>query len=171
MSVQRGQVGKFKVLDLLVQCSVGAWSGWQGLQICNILQWPDLLYFQDSWNPVQIGVAGQHLASESALGCFQPEGLECWTLACCSQQVGNLQHGQAASLKCWICLTVQGWSLVKLAGVADLQHFALVGCFAIKTCSWISVQIQHGQVGRSGQICFAFKTCSWSRCSWAAFGQ
>ena len=78
VSVQHGQVGKFKVLDLL-ECSVGAWSGWQGLQICNILQWPDLLYFQDSWNPVQIGVAGQHLASESALGCFH--------LACCSQQV------------------------------------------------------------------------------------
>ena len=115
-----------------------------------------------SWNPVQIGVARQPLASEfwggltSALGCFQPEGLECWTLACCSQQVGNLQHGQAASLKCWICLTVQGWSLVKLAGVADLQHFALV------FCNQDPVQIQHGQVGRSGQICFAFKTCSWS---------
>ena len=47
MSVQHGQqVGKFKVLDLL-QRSVGAWSGWQGLQISNILQWPDLLYFQD----------------------------------------------------------------------------------------------------------------------------
>ena len=27
--------------------SVGAWSGWQGLQICNILQWPDLFCNQD----------------------------------------------------------------------------------------------------------------------------
>ena len=29
------------------QCSVGAWSGWQALQICNILQWPDLFCNQD----------------------------------------------------------------------------------------------------------------------------
>ena len=171
MSVQHGQVGKFKVLDLLDSAVLEHGQVGRGCRFATSCSGQICFTFQDSWNPVQIGVAGQHLASESALGCFQPEGLECWTLACCSQQVGNLQHGQAASLKCWICLTVQGWSLVKLAGVADLQHFALVGCFAIKTCSWISVQIQHGQVGRSGQICFAFKTCSWSRCSWAAFGQ
>ena len=127
-----------------------------------------------SWNPVQIGVARQPLASEfwggltSALGCFQPEGLECWTLACCSQQVGNLQHGQAASLKCWICLTVQGWSLVKLAGVADLQHFALVGCFAIKTLCRFSMGRLAG-VARSVLPSRPAVGAYW--CSWAAFGQ
>ena len=48
------QVGKFKVLDLLD--SVGALVVWQGLQICNILQWPDLFCNQNlQLDPVQIG--------------------------------------------------------------------------------------------------------------------
>ena len=150
VSVQHGQVGKFKVLDLL-ECSVGAWSGWQGLQICNILQWPDLLYFQDSWNPVQIGVAGQHLASESALGCFH--------LACCSQQV-------AAWTGC-------KFKVLDLLDSARLE-FGQVGrgCRFATFCTGRMFCNQDLQLdlcadsawagGRSGQICFAFKTCSWS---------
>ena len=108
-----------------------------------------------SWNPVQIGVAGQPLASE--LGWFEPLASELgWFDQCswllfnpnCSvglwqicnvatlpgdsfawQQVGNLQcqcsMGRLASSKCWICLTVQCWSMVRLAGAADLQHLAV----------------------------------------------
>ena len=49
------QVGKFKVLVCL-KCSVGALVVWQGLQICNILQWPDLFCNQNlQLDPVQIG--------------------------------------------------------------------------------------------------------------------
>ena len=77
------------------QCSVGAWSGWQGLQIATSCSGQICTATKTcSWNPVQIGVAGQPLASDlgwfdqcSWLLCFQPEGLECWTLAdlqCCN---------------------------------------------------------------------------------------
>ena len=45
------------------------------------------------------------------------------------QQVGNLQCqcsvGRLASSKCWICLPVQCWSMVRLAGAADFQHLAV----------------------------------------------
>ena len=33
----------------------------------------------------------------------------------------SVQHGRLASSKCWICLTVQCWSMVRLAGAADLN--------------------------------------------------
>ena len=77
------------------QCSVGAWSGWQGLQIATSCSGQICTATKTcSWNPVQIGVAGQPLASDlgwfdqcSWLLCFQPEGLECGTLAdlqCCN---------------------------------------------------------------------------------------
>ena len=33
--------------------------------------------------------------------------------------------GRLASLKCWNCLTVQCWSMVRLAGAADVQHLAV----------------------------------------------
>ena len=140
------------------QCSVGAWSGWQGLQISNILQWPDLLS-----RPAVGTCADWSLVSElgSALGCFQPQGLQCGLWLICNvatlsgdsfawQQVGNLQcqcsMGRLASLKCWICLTVQCWSMVMLAGAADLQHLAvarsaLLSRPAVETlfdqCSWL----------------------------------
>ena len=58
------------------QCSVGAWSGWQGLQIATSCSGQICSATKTcSWNPVQIGVAGQPLASDlsgltSALGCF-----------------------------------------------------------------------------------------------------
>ena len=60
----------------LETCSVSAaWAGavlerqGAGAADCNILQWPDLFCTKTcSWNPVQIGVAGQPLASD--LGWF-----------------------------------------------------------------------------------------------------
>ena len=58
------QVGKFKVLNLLGRGYrfATACSG----QICFAIK-------TCSWNPVQIGVAGQPLASESALVAFNPK--------------------------------------------------------------------------------------------------
>ena len=141
----------------LETCSVSAaWAG-------NILQWPDLLYFQDlQLEPVQIGLWSVSWGGlTSALGCFQPQGLQCGLWLICNvatlsgdsfawQQVGNLQcqcsMGRLASLKCWICLTVQCWSMVRLAGAADLQHLAvarsaLLSRPAVETlfdqCSWL----------------------------------
>ena len=64
MSVQHGQVGKFRVLDLLGRgCRFATDCSGQicfGIKTC-------------SWSPVQIGVAGEPLASESALDCFNPK--------------------------------------------------------------------------------------------------
>ena len=114
---------------------------------------------------VQIGVAGQPLAPV-ALDCFQPQGLQFWPLADLDrfawQQVGNLQclcsMGRLASLKCWICLTVQCWSMVRLAGAATSCSGQI--CFATKTCSWKPVQI-----GVAGQPLASelgwFDQCSW----------
>ena len=87
MSVQHGQVGKFKVSDLLDSAvlehgQVGSGCRFAtscSAQICFATK-------TCSWKPVQIGVAGQvgvagqPLASElgcltRALGCFQPQGL------------------------------------------------------------------------------------------------
>ena len=89
----------------------------------------------------------------SALGCFQPEGLECWTLA---------------DLQCWkLAVSVQRGQVGKFK-VLDLLASAV---------------LEHGEVGRgcrcptscTGQICFASKTCNWNPVqiggSWAAFGQ
>ena len=51
------------------QCSVGAWSGWQGLQIATSCSGQICTATKTcSWNHVQIGVAGQPLASD--LGWF-----------------------------------------------------------------------------------------------------
>ena len=47
MSVQHGQVGKFKVLSLLDSAVLEHGQVGRGLQICNVLQWPDLLCNQD----------------------------------------------------------------------------------------------------------------------------
>ena len=44
MSVQHGQVGKFKVLDLLDSAVLEHGQVGRG---CNILQWPDLFCNQD----------------------------------------------------------------------------------------------------------------------------
>ena len=43
MSVQHGQVGKFKVLSFLDSAVLEHGQVGRGLQICNVLQWPDLL--------------------------------------------------------------------------------------------------------------------------------
>ena len=46
VSVQHGQVGKFKVLSLLDSAVLEHGQVGRGLQICNVLQWPDLLCSQ-----------------------------------------------------------------------------------------------------------------------------
>ena len=109
MSVQHGQVGKFKVLDLLG--SVGAWSGWQGLQICNILQWPDLA--RPAIGTCRL-VAGQPLAwfDQCSWLLFNPNcSVGLWQICNVAtlpgesfawQQVGNLQccsMGRLAALQ------------------------------------------------------------------------
>ena len=130
MSVQNGQVCKFKVLDLLASAVLE--RGQVGRQISNILQWPDLLYFQDlQLENVQIGLWPVSWGGlTSALGCFQPQGLQCGLWLICNvatlsgdsfawQQVGNLQ------CQCSMGRTVQCWSMVRVAGAADLQHLAV----------------------------------------------
>ena len=123
-----------------------------------------------NWNPVKIGV-GQPLAELgwfdqcswlllSSVGLWQicnvatlPGDSFAW------QQVGNLQcqcsMGRLASSKCWICLPVQCWSMVRLAGAADFQHLAVARSAFFKTCSWIFVQIQ---LGREWPDLFCLKT-------------
>ena len=74
----------------------------------------------------------------SALGCFSNCSVGLWQICNVAtlpgdsfawQQVGNLQcqcsMGRLASSKCWICLPVQCWSMVRLAGAADFQHLAV----------------------------------------------
>ena len=129
VSVQHGQVCKFKVLDLLASAVLE--RGQVGRQISNILQWPDLLYFQDlQLENVQIGLWVSWGGLTSALGCFQPQGLQCGLWLICNvatlsgdsfawQQVGNLQ------CQCSMGRTVQCWSMVRVAGAADLQHLAV----------------------------------------------
>ena len=110
--MQHGQVGKFKVLDLhdsavLEHGQVGSCADW------------------GSWAASGASELGWF---DSALDCFQPQGLQCpvadldrfaW------QQVGNLQclcsMGRLASLKCWVCLTVQCWSMVRFGRGYILQ--------------------------------------------------
>ena len=89
VSVQRGQVGMFKVLDFLDSAvlehgQVGRFPTFCSGQICFASK-------TCNWNPVQIGVAGQPLASElgwfdQCLAAFRPQ-LQCGTLAdlqCCN---------------------------------------------------------------------------------------
>ena len=95
---------------------------------------------------MQTGVAGQHLASESALGCFN---LKAWSVGLWHVAANKLETcsmGRLAKSKCWICLPVQCWSMVRLAGAADLQHLAvarssLLSRPAVETlfdqCSWL----------------------------------
>ena len=96
-------------------------------QVCNILQWPDLFCKQD----LQIGLWPVSWGDlTSALGCFQPQGLQCGLGLICNvatlsgdsfawQQVGNLQ------CQCSMGRAVQCWSMVRVAGAADLQHLAV----------------------------------------------
>ena len=153
MSVQRGQVGKFKVLDFLDSAVLEHGQVGRGCRFATSCSGQICFASKTcNWNPVQIGVAGQPLASE--LGwfdqcswlLFNPNcSVGLWQICNVAtlpgdsfawQQVGNLQcqcsMGRLASSKCWICLAV----------------------------------LEHGQVGRgcrfatscSGQICFTFKT-------------
>ena len=62
---------------------------------------------------MQIGVAGQHLASESALGCFQP---------------------QACSVGLWQICNVCSWNPVQI-GVAGQPLASDLGWF--DQCSWL----------------------------------
>ena len=86
-------------LDL---CADSAWADWQ--------EWPDLFCLQDL-QLEHIGVAGQPLASElgwfdQCSWCFQPQGLQCWTLdlQCCNiLQWPDLLYFQDLQLK--PCLT------------------------------------------------------------------
>ena len=86
MSVQRGQVGKFKVLDFLDSAVLEHGQVGRGCRFATSCSGQICFASKTNWNPVQIGVAGQHLGSESALGCFQHKGLQCWTLdlQCCN---------------------------------------------------------------------------------------
>ena len=71
MSVQRGQVGKFKVLDFLDSAVLEHGQVGRGCRFPTFCSGQICFASKTcNWNPVQIGVAGQHLASESALGCF-----------------------------------------------------------------------------------------------------
>ena len=142
MSVQRGQVGKFKVLDFLDSAVLEHGQVGRGCRFATSCSGQICFASKTcNWNPVQIGVAGQPLASE--LGwfdqcswlLFNPNcSVGLWQICNVAtlpgdsfawQQVGNLQcqcsMGRLASSKCWICLTVQCWSMVRLAGAADLN--------------------------------------------------
>ena len=170
VSVQRGQVGKFKVLDFLDSAVLEHGQVGRGCRFATSCSGQICFASKTcNWNPVQIGVAGQPLASE--LGwfdqcswlLFNPNcSVGLWQICNVAtlpgdsfawQQVGNLQcqcsMGRLASSKCWICLTVQCWSMVRLAGAADLQHLA---------------------VARSALLSRQLEPCAdW--CSWAASGQ
>ena len=54
--------------------------------------------------------------------------------------------GRLASSKCWICLTVQCWSMVRLAGAADLQHLA-VARSALLSRPAVENPVQIGELG------------------------
>ena len=146
MSVQRGQVGKFKVLDFLDSAVLEHGQVGRGCRFATSCSGQICFASKTcNWNPVQIGVAGQPLASE--LGwfdqcswlLFNPNcSVGLWQICNVAtlpgdsfawQQVGNLQcqcsMGRLASSKCWICLPVQCWSMVRLAGAADFQHLAV----------------------------------------------
>ena len=135
--MQHGQVGKFKVLDLLDSAVLEHGQVGRGCRFATSCSGQICFATKTcSWKPAQIGVAGQPLASE--LGWFDQCSWLVSTPRLCSvglwqicnvaalpgdsfawQQVGNLQcqcsMGRLASLKCWICL----------AGAADLQQIAV----------------------------------------------
>ena len=65
---------------------------WQGLCFCFILQQPDLFYNQDcSWSPVQVGAAGQPLASACKLKVLDLH----------VSDSAVLEHGQVGSCADW----------------------------------------------------------------------
>ena len=136
VSVQRGQVGKFKVLDFLDSAVLEHGQVGRGCRFATSCSGQICFASKTNWNPVQIGVAGQPLASE--LGWFDQCSLlfnpNCsvglWQICNVATLPGDsfawklavsVQHGRLASSKCWICLTVQCWSMVRLAGAADLN--------------------------------------------------
>ena len=128
---------------------------------------------------MQIGVAGQHLASESALGCFQPEGLlqpTSWKLAAwtgCKFKVQDLLD--SARLEG----LVQGLQICNILHWSDvLQSRPAVGFCRFKTCSLNPVQIGAGVAGQPLAVSWGgltsalgcFQPCSaWSCGLWQQF--
>ena len=161
MSVQHGQVGKFKVcwICLTVQCwSMVRLAGCRfAIKTCS---WCRLVWLGSLW-PVSWG------GLTSALGCFQPQGLQCGrfaTLQPCQvtalfgdklEVAVSVQHGQVGKFKVLVLQPCQVCSLACLGNELGSLQRCLQGC----NCSLADLVVVVVVVGGCCLYCHICGTC------------